>query len=403
MKVIVVGGGAAGFFGAIICARKYPKAQITLLEAAKDPLAKVKISGGGRCNVTHHCFDNIQLIQYYPRGSKALRGAFSRFNPQDTLDWFNQEGVNLKTEQDGRIFPVSNSSATIVDCLLKAAIKAKVILKTGSPVVKILPRFTVVLKNGENLSCDRLLIATGGSACGHRWAKDLGHQIITPVPSLFTFNIKDPRLDGLAGVAVDNVSLSILEEGKARFTQSGPILVTHWGASGPGVLKLSAWSARLLQENQYQMPLLIDWLPQYQAQDLQEQLLKFKSSNGKKQISGQCPFNLPKRLWQKLVEASQISQDKIWAELSKTQLRALLNQLKQGTYQIQGKGVFKDEFVTCGGVDLSQINFKTMESKVTMGLYFAGEILDIDGLTGGFNFQSAWTTGWIAGESMGGG
>ncbi len=401
MKIIVIGAGAAGFFASIICARKYPNAEITLLEAGKDPLAKVRISGGGRCNVTHHCFDNSQLIQYYPRGAKSLHGVFSRFAPKDTIDWFNQEGVKLKTEADGRIFPVTDSSETIVNCLLKAANSAKVNLKTSSPVINILPGFTVVLKKGNQLDCDRIMIATGGSACGHRWAKDLGHHIVTPVPSLFTFNVKDPRLDDLAGVAVELASVSVLVQGKARFTQSGPLLVTHWGISGPAVLKLSAWAARILYENHYHMTLLINWLPAYQGESLKEELLKLKSSYAKKQLYSQCPFNLPKRLWQRLLQSAHINQDKIWAELSKTQLILLEKELRQGNYQIQGRGVFKDEFVTCGGVDLSRINFKTMESKVCPGLYFAGEILDIDGLTGGFNFQSAWTTGAIAGESMG--
>jgi len=401
MRVIVIGGGAAGFFAAITSAVKYPNSHTILLEAGKVPLTKVRISGGGRCNVTHHCFDAAQLIQYYPRGSKELRGAFSRFNPGDTIAWFNREGVQLKTEADGRMFPVTNSSETIVECLLKAAEKAKVIIKTQTPVVKVAPGFTVVLKQGEELQCDRLLIATGSSPLGYRWAKDLGHQIEPPVPSLFTFNIRDSRLEGLSGVSVESVSLSLATVGKNRLTQTGPIVITHWGLSGPAVLKLSAWAARLLHQHNYKLSLIINWLPEYPGESLKEELLKLKTSSAKKQVYSHCPFKLPKRLWQRLVETVNIQTERTWAELSNAQLTALCQELKQGTYNISGKGVFKEEFVTCGGVSLSEMDFKTMQSKVCPGLFFAGEVLDIDGVTGGFNFQSAWTTGWIAGQSMG--
>ena len=400
-RVIVIGGGAAGFFGAINCARKYPHTQVTLLEAGRVPLSKVRISGGGRCNVTHHCFEPAQLIQYYPRGAKALRGAFTRFNPQDTINWFNQAGVKLKTEADGRMFPVTNTSETIVECLLQAAAKASVTVKTQSPVQAVSPGFKVLLKGEEELSCDRLLLATGSSPLGYRWAKDLGHQIEQPVPSLFTFNIKDSRLEGLAGVSVELASLCLSEGGKTRSHQVGPLLVTHWGLSGPAVLKLSAWAARLLHQHNYKTDLIVNWLPQYQGESLKEELLKIKVSAARKQIQSNCPFKqIPKRLWQRLTETVGVDTERTWAELSKVQMNKLLQELQQGRYSIGGKGVFKEEFVTCGGVSLAEIDFKTMQSKVCPGLYFAGEILDIDGVTGGFNFQSAWTTGWIAGESM---
>jgi len=401
MKIIVIGGGAAGFFAAIECARKFSNSQVTLLEAGREPLAKVKISGGGRCNVSHHCFDNAQLVQYYPRGSKALRGAFSRFNPQDTVSWFAQEGVKLKTEADGRMFPISDSSQSIVNALLMAAQSSNVTVRTQAPVIKVTSGFEVHLKNQEKLTCDRLLIATGGSPCGHQWARDLGHQVVSPVPSLFTFNIRDDRLKDLLGIAAQSVLLTIQDGPKLRISSTGPLLITHWGISGPAVLKLSAWAARVLHQNAYKLNLVINWLPEYQERDLKDELVKIKNSNAKKQVASYCPFNLPKRLWQRLVEAAEIPLQKIWAELSKTQLTSLELQLRAGSFRIEGKGVFKDEFVTCGGVDLSEINFKTIESKICPGLYFAGEVLDIDGVTGGFNFQSAWTTGWIAGQSMG--
>jgi predicted Rossmann fold flavoprotein len=420
LEVVVIGGGAAGFFGAITCAIAYPHSQVTLLEAGHYPLAKVRISGGGRCNVTHHCFEPTQLVQYYPRGSKALRGAFTRFQPKDTIAWFEARGVRLKTEADGRVFPMSDSSATIVNCLMAAATQAGVRLRTGVSVKSVgkikdfLPhsfhprgnfkeRFEVVLKDGEILNCDRLLIATGSNPSGYRWVKEFGHAVEPPVPSLFTFNISDPRLQGLAGVSVDNVSVRLLETGKTKLEQIGPLLITHWGMSGPAILKLSAWGARKLHEQGYQMTLLVNWLPQYNPDSLREQLLVVKSQNPRKQIAGFCPFPLPRRLWQQMVTFVGISAQTSWTELSKQGLNQLSQELTQGHYQIQGKGVFKEEFVTCGGVNLAEVNFKTMESKLCPGLYFAGEILDIDGITGGFNFQSAWTTAWLAGQGMGNG
>ncbi len=401
LQIIVIGGGAAGFFGAITCAIQYPQSQVTLLEAGKVPLTKVRISGGGRCNVTHHCFEAAQLIQYYPRGGKALRGAFTRFNPKETIAWFNSQGVNLKTEPDGRMFPVTDSSQTIVDCLFKAAEKAGVLIKTQAPVKTVLEGFKVVLKEGEELHCDRLLIATGSSPLGYRWAKNLGHQIEATVPSLFTFNIRDSRLEGLAGVSVESVSLRLVESGKTRLEQIGPLLITHWGVSGPAVLRLSAWAARLLYEHKYKMSLVINWLPEYSPESLKEELLNLKVTSPKKQVQSHCSFKLPKRLWQRLVETVGIDAQITWSAISKVQLNKLYQELTQGLYSIQGKGVFKEEFVTCGGVSLKEIDFKTMQSKICPGLFFAGEILDIDGVTGGFNFQSAWTTAWLAGQSMG--
>lgn len=406
MNVIVIGGGAAGFFGAIACAEANPQLQVTLLEAARQPLAKVRVSGGGRCNVTHHCFDPVRLVEHYPRGGKALRGAFSRFQPQDTVRWYESRGVRLKTEADGRMFPITDSSETIIHCLMQTATQAGVKLLTGVGVkgVKQVTEadqnyFQVELKNGQLFQCDRLLIATGSNPLGYRWAANLGHTIESPVPSLFTFNIKDPRLQGLAGVSVNQAQVR-LGTGKNKLEQTGALLITHWGVSGPGILKLSAWGARFLHDLKYNSSLQINWLPEYNYESLTQDLIASKETNSKKKIVNYCPLNLPKRLWQSLVTYVGINPNKVWSELNKKELNKLVGEIIQGQYQITGKGVFKEEFVTCGGVNLKEINFKTMESKKCPGLYFAGEILDIDGVTGGFNFQSAWTTSWLAGQAI---
>ncbi len=423
----MIGGGAAGFFGAVSCAQTHPHTQVTLLEAGHQPLSKVRISGGGRCNVTHACFEPAQLVQYYPRGGRALRGAFSRFQPKDTVAWFESRGVRLKTEEDGRMFPVTDNSETIVNCLINAAKDAGVKLRTATPVKSIrrhlpllptphcplspegtppspLPtqqEFEIELKTGEVIKCDRLLIATGSNPQGYRWLKDLGHTVELPVPSLFTFNIPDPRLQDLAGVSVNEVRLRLPEAGKSAIEQTGPLLITHWGVSGPAVLKLSAWGARVLYEHKYQTPLLVNWLPQHHQDNLRELLMAVKSQLPQRQIATSCPVSIPKRLWTSLVTHVGIGAEERWAEVSKKALNQLVQELTQGHYLIKGKGVFKEEFVTCGGVKLKEVDFKTMESRLVPGLYFAGEILDIDGVTGGFNFQSAWTTAWLAGQAMG--
>ena len=419
LRIVVIGGGAAGFFGAVTCASAHPHTQVTLLEAGRQPLSKVRISGGGRCNVTHACFDPAALVQYYPRGGKALRGAFSRFQPKDTVAWFKSHGVQLKTEADGRMFPVTDNSETIVNCLIEAAEEAGVQLRVGTAVKSVRRRpplappnqggeskggFEVELKTGEIVRCDRVLLATGSNPLGYRWAKDLGgHTIESPVPSLFTFNIPDPRLKDLLGVSVNDVRLRLPEAPPTLKEQTGPLLITHWGVSGPAVLKLSAWGARFLHEQHYQTPLLINWLPQYTQDSLRQMLLAVKSQLPRRQIATSCPVPIPKRLWMSLVTSVGIGAEERWAEVSKKALNQLVQELNQGLYQIKGKGVFKEEFVTCGGVNLKEVDFKTMESRLVPGLYFAGEILDIDGVTGGFNFQSAWTTAWLAGQAMGSG
>lgn len=428
MNIIVVGGGAAGFFGAIACAEAHPDAHITILEAGAQPLTKVRISGGGRCNVTHACFDAAQLIQSYPRGGKALRGAFSRFQPKDTVAWFAQHQVPLKTEADGRMFPTTDDSSTIVQTLMRVAQEKGIVLKTKAAVSQVhrIPEgFEVALRDGQVLRGDRLLLATGSTLRGYAIAQQLGHPIEPPVPSLFTFQIPDPSLHHLAGISRDWVQAQLHVPNHPVLKQEGSILITHWGLSGPVILKLSAWGARILHDSQYQGTVRVNWCPQFTPEQVREMLMEFKQENLKRAIATANPLTLPRRLWEYLVQKSQRSQppsaessspshhqepsekwaqqqwaQQQWAHLSKKALNRLVQELTQSDFPIHGKGVFKDEFVTCGGVSLKSVNFKTMESRLCPGLHFAGEILDIDGITGGFNFQSAWTTGWIAGRSM---
>jgi predicted Rossmann fold flavoprotein len=406
LQIVVIGGGAAGFFGAIASAENQENNQVTIIEASHKPLAKVLISGGGRCNVTHACFSPDELVQNYPRGAKALTGAFTRFQAQDTVDWFARRGVKLKTESDGRMFPITDNSETIVECLIKAAASTGVKLRLGSPVVSVqksssTAKWEVVLKSGEKIYGDRILLATGNNLLGYKIAQSLGHQIEPPVPSLFTFNIRDPQLQKLAGISVNPVQLRLGLDSKTPLQQIGSLLITHWGLSGPSVLKLSAWGARVLHESHYQAKLLINWLPEFKQEEVRQQMLAVKQDHGKKAIALHRGVDLPHRLWQYLIHRVNIDPEVRWAEISNKVLNQLVAEVVQGEYLISGKGAFKEEFVTCGGVNLKEINFNTMESKLVSGLYFAGEILDIDGVTGGFNFQSAWTTGYLAGTAMG--
>ncbi|MFM6202596.1 MAG: NAD(P)/FAD-dependent oxidoreductase [Dolichospermum sp.] len=402
LQIVVIGGGAAGFFGAIACAEANPQAHVTLIEASRQPLAKVLISGGGRCNVTHACFEPQRLVQNYPRGGKALLGAFTRFQPLDTIAWFAAHGVNLKTEADGRMFPITDRSETIAECLIKAAFAAKIEICIGTPVTAVNRKndsFEILLKSGESKKCDRLLLATGSSLAGYKIARELGHQIEPPVPSLFTLNIADSQLRELAGISVNSVNLR-LSLPKTQLQQTGPLLITHWGVSGPAVLKLSAWSARILHDHRYQCQLFINWLPELSQEEVRQKLLNVKSAWGKKAIALHRGVELPHRLWQYIINRVNITTEDRWAAISHKTLNQLVLEISQGQYPIKGKGVFKEEFVTCGGIKLKEVNFKTMESKLVPGLHFAGEILDIDGITGGFNFQSAWTTAYLAGQSM---
>lgn len=403
--VIVVGAGAAGLFGAIACAEANPGAAIHIFEAGREPLAKVRISGGGRCNVTHACFDPAALVSHYPRGDRALRGPFSRFQPRDTVAWFEQRGVRLKTEADGRMFPTTDDSGTIVDCLLGEARRLGIQIHTSQAIAQIHhddEGFWLTTRAGAEWHCDRLLLATGSSPGGYRLALKLGHDLVPPVPSLFTFNIPDPALHDLAGVSVETVHLSLGLDDSPALTQSGPLLVTHWGMSGPAVLKLSAYGAVGLHRQRYRAPLIVNWLPTLNQDQVRQKLTSLKQEQGKRQVAAFSPFpELSRRLWQYLAQhRAELGTSLNWADLSKTQVQALVTELTRGQYAIAGKGVFKDEFVTCGGIPLPEVNFKTLESRRCPRLYLAGEILNIDGVTGGFNFQNAWTTGWLAGQAM---
>ena len=414
LDLLVVGGGAAGFLAAITAAELKPGLRILIVEKSSRSLGKVLISGGGRCNLTHACFEPAQLVQHYPRGGAALRGAFTRFQPKDTLAWFEERGVKLKTETDGRVFPVSDLAQTIVDCLLNAARRAGIHLQTGCTVQAINlsgeadTPFQITLGEGESqrgLSPRRLLLATGGERGGMQLAASLGHRIIPPVPALFSLSLPDPRLAGLAGLSVPQARLRLLDENGspprlAGAEQQGALLVTHWGLSGPVVLRLSSWGARWLHERQYRAGLVVNWLG-ISLEAALEELRAGKVATPRHKPEARSPFpELPLRLWKKLCAAAQIRPEQNWADLSRLQLQHLAQELCEGRYQVAGKGQFKDEFVTCGGVDLDEVDFHTMHSRIVPGLYFAGEVLDIDGLTGGFNFQSAWTTGWLAGRAI---
>ncbi len=400
--VIVVGGGPAGYFAAIRAAELKPKLRVLIIERSSQPLGKVLISGGGRCNVTHACFDPAQLVSFYPRGGMALRGAFTRFQPADTIKWFEEHGVRLKTEADNRMFPLSDSSKTIVDCLREAAQNAGVKLHLGTSLQKVEKiskgGFRLELREGAEfypLQTKKLVIATGSDPKTREIVKSLGHTVEETVPSLFTFNVKDKRIEGLSGVAVENVTLKM-----DSLTQSGPMLITHWGLSGPAVLRLSAWGARILFEKKYRSTLTVNWLGDYKLDAALEVLQRNKDwhENARKKIAAQPAFSqIPIRLWKQL---TQFIGDKNWGDISKAEMRKLAEELTAGEFSIKGKGIFKDEFVTCGGVNLDEVDFKTMQSRIVEDLFFAGEVLDIDGITGGFNFQSSWTTGWLAGSAL---
>ena len=404
-QIIVAGGGAAGYFAAIACAEANPTVQVTLYEATAHPLAKVKVSGGGRCNVTHACFEPRALAKRYPRGGRELTGAFSRWQPRDTVAWFEARGVTLKTEDDGRMFPITDDSQTIVDCLQGAATKAGVRVVLGTGLRTAARRsdggFGVELTSGETVLCDRLLLATGGnrSNAGFVIAAALGHTIVPPVPSLFTFHVKDARLKELSGVSVTDATTAVPG---TILCERGPLLITHWGLSGPAVLKISAWGARELHDLGYKFTLLVNWAPGFNVETLRAELEKTRAANPKKQIGTWCPVGLPARLWEKLIAATGTKPEAPWTTVSNPALRSLAAEVCAGAFAVDGKSMFKEEFVTCGGVKLSEVDFQTMESRMTPGLHFAGEMLDVDGITGGFNFQAAWTSGWLAGRAMAG-
>ena len=405
-RVVVAGGGAAGFFAAIACAEADPAADVTIHEATLHPLAKVRVSGGGRCNVTHAWADVLEFAGNYPRGSREMIGPLHRFGPAETVAWFNDRGVATKTERDGRMFPVTDDSASIVDCLMDGARKAGVRLFTQSAIrsVERCPgdtggRLAVGLSGGESILADRVLIATGGTkgSGGLAIAAGLGHSIAPPVPSLFTFHVDDPRIRGLEGLSAPSARASVKG---TRLSEGGPVLVTHWGLSGPAILKLSAWGARELHEAGYRFTLGVNWVEPRTAEEARLELEAEKSSHPRRQLSSGNPFGLPARLWERLVQAAGVAGGAQWATVGKDSLRALALQATQSEFEVTGKSMNKEEFVTCGGVRLGEVDMATMESRICPGLFFAGEVLDIDGVTGGYNFQAAWTTGWQAGQAM---
>ncbi len=397
--IIIVGGGAAGFFTAINIAEKNPKLKVAILERGSEVLSKVRVSGGGRCNVTHACFEPNELVKFYPRGEKELRGPFHQFCSGDTVEWFSNHGVELKIEEDGRMFPVSNSSQTIIDCFLQATQKLGITVLTGQSVQSIFKKdnFWKIETQNENYITEKLILATGSNPKIWEMLQTFGHAIVNPVPSLFTFNIKDSRIKELPGVSAQ-VTVKVKD---TKLTSTGPLLITHWGMSGPAILKLSAWGARILFEKNYQFTIFVNWLNDVDTDEAEKILKELKQEHAKKAVSKKSPFDFPNRLWESLVLASgpsttlRVTEETKWADLSKIQLQNLANQLTNSSFQVNGKSTFKEEFVTAGGIDLKEINFKTMESKLHENLYFAGEIVNIDAITGGFNFQNAWTSGFI--------
>ncbi|MGV3695687.1 NAD(P)/FAD-dependent oxidoreductase [Flavobacterium sp.] len=396
--IIIVGGGAAGFFTAINIAEKNPKLKVAILERGKTVLEKVRISGGGRCNVTHACFVPNDLVKFYPRGEKELRGPFHQFCSGDTIEWFEKHGVGLKIEEDGRMFPISDSSQTIIDCFLLATQKFGIQVLTGQSVQSIFKTdaYWKVETNHENFVCQKLVMTTGSNPKIWEMLNSIGHSIVSPVPSLFTFNIKDTRIKDLMGVS----AFAKVKVKNSKLEANGPLLITHWGMSGPGILRLSAWGARELFDKNYQFMIQVNWLNETTFEEALETLKELKLEHSKKTVSKKSPFEFPNRLWENLVLASGIDSEGKWADLSKKQLADLANQLTNGEFQVNGKSTFKEEFVTAGGIDLKEINFKTMESKLHPNLFFAGEIANIDAITGGFNFQNAWTSGFILAQAL---
>jgi len=402
-KIIVIGGGAAGFFAAINSAQLACNSEVLILEKSSKLLSKVRISGGGRCNVTHACFENAALIKNYPRGEKELRNVFSRFNTSDTINWFKERGVELKTEIDGRMFPTSNTSETIINCLMKEADKFGVKIKTGVDITEIIKNednsFSLIANGGGSFNCNKLIIATGGNAkpSAYEWLEKLGHTINKPVPSLFTFNIPNNSITELMGVAVPFSKIKIAN---TKLETEGPLLITHWGLSGPAILKASAWGARILSDLNYNYTVLVNWLPKHTEEKLRIEFNNQREENASKAILNSCPFEIPKRLWEHLVKKANIEESVRWADLPKKNANQLINNLINDEYKVQGKTTFKEEFVTCGGINLKEIDLTKMESKIVPNLFFAGEVIDVDGITGGFNFQNAWSTAWVVAQTI---
>lgn len=379
-----------------------PNLRIAILERGNKVLTKVKVSGGGRCNVTHAEFEPHELSQNYPRGGKELLGPFHTFMTGDTIDWFEKRGVELKIEEDGRMFPITDSSQTIIDCFTSEIVRLGIVLMKNNSVknIEIENKLWKIETSTQIFAAVKLVIATGSNPKIWKLMEKLGHTIVSPVPSLFTFNIDDERIKDLSGVATD-VSVKILnEKGKVQLENTGPLLITHWGMSGPAILKLSAWGARVLEPTKYHFTIKVNWLMDISAEAALNDLLTLKTQNPKQTIYKYTQFGLPKRLWQNLVKAAMITPQEIWAEISKKKLQQLVEQLSSGQYEVIGKSTFKEEFVTAGGVDLKEVDFRTFQSKLYNDLYFAGEVLNIDAITGGFNFQNAWTGGFMVAKAI---
>jgi len=398
-NTVIVGAGASGIFAAINI-KNPSESQILIIEKTNKALSKVKVSGGGRCNVTHACFDPKELVNFYPRGNKELLGPFHQFQPGDVIEWFSNRNVELKIEEDGRMFPTTDNSQTIIDCFFKEIERNKIKIHYKSDLTKITPTengFTLTINN-QQIECKKLLIASGGfkNTEQAKLITNLGHQIKDPAPSLFTFNLPNHPITKLQGIVCD----AVIKITGTNYLSDGSLLITHWGMSGPAILKLSSWAARYLQENNYSFNYEINWLPNHSTETLIEMFNQIKSEFGNKKIINHLPIEIPKKILIYLLEKARIDKDKKWAEINKKEIVALAELITKDIYQAQGKTTFKQEFVTCGGIKLNEVNFKTMESKIIPNLYFSGEVLNIDALTGGFNFQAAWTTAWIAAKNL---
>ena len=408
-RLIVIGGGAAGFFCAVNAARLNPALEVIILEKSNKLLSKVKVSGGGRCNVTHACYSIADMIKKYPRGSSFLKKAFHHFFTTDTIAWFKERGVVLKTEPDGRMFPVSDNSQTIIDCLMKEANKYNVEIRMNSDVKELAisntqsaienQQFIIHLRNNKILHADFVCIASGGypKILQYDWLKKSEHNIEEPVPSLFTFNMPGNEITALMGVSVENVTVKIVG---SKLSEEGPLLITHWGMSGPAILKLSAWGARELAICNWQFAIIVNWIPDFNENSLREKLQQLRFQLAAQKMINRNPFGLPNRLWEYLLKQSAVHVDMRWADLPAREQNKLIKNLCASEYAVKGKTTFKEEFVTAGGVELNEIDFNTMQSKKLPGLFFAGEIINVDGITGGYNFQNAWTTGWIAANAI---
>jgi predicted Rossmann fold flavoprotein len=407
-SIAIIGGGASGIFASIRCAEAAKERKIDVdirvFEASTKFLKKVRISGGGRCNVTHHIFEVNDFCLSYPRGRKELLSPFQKFQAADTVEWFEERGVGLKHEVDGRMFPITDNSETIIDCFMQEANKheIKLLNKMNVKSLKKLGdgRISLFINDDESFIADSVLIATGSMPGGYRLAKNLGHSITEIAPSLFTFKIQDEILEGLSGTSFSQAALTLQIDGAKPFEQKGPLLITHWGLSGPALLKLSAWAAREMMHTNYKAKITVNWLGIERQDDAEKLLNTIKNNNTKTSVGNAYPSELTKRFWLQLLIKCDISKEKNWSEISKKEFHLIMKNLFSCELDVLGKSRFKEEFVECGGINLKEINFKTMESKVCSGLYFSGEVMDIDGITGGFNFQSAWTSGWIAGNNM---